>query len=626
MSRNTVRRLLSLPTPPRYVRRRSGSMLDPYRDTIAALLEQDPKMPATAVRRHLVELGYPGGITILKEYLAAVRSQFTEPPERSRPIPLPMGVEVDHGSERSTAQSDEQTDFAQEPGMNLMSTTFEIIMINRVNERLFRKPIHEMLGKKCYQEFERRTDICPHCPGVAAMATGHPHRVETRGIRDDGTKYAVRLTAYPIMGPLGEPVGFVETEKDITEQKRSEKLGELLDDVHTSLHAAHDVKSALRQALNAAFSFEGVDFGCAYLRDTRTGDYQTVAQRGTSSGFAQILTQRSSEPIHMSMPGAIVLLPITVDNLTVARLLLGSSTYPDLPSSTRAGLEGLSRMVCGELANFRAQQLRREITAEVKALLRDLPLPVWCTNEHGSITNWNAAAERTLGWDAREVLGSPLARLVIESHDRTEDFASPADVFFRGRNQRCACLTRSGESIDLQTTEISARALLGSEEGRITIVRHWESEGVEPPQAPADPVTSGDDTTPTRDKGRTETRVLVVDHDEDQRKHLQTYLHHLGCSVKATDSAERGFELYCSALQGGGPFDIVVAPLIAPSGFGGLELAGRLLRLHPAAKLILSADSPIVGFESHGLAGSLVRPYAEAEIRRALAEACRPAE
>lgn len=76
MSRNTVARLLSLEEPPRYEREASGSMLDPFKDEIAAMLGEDPKAPATVILQHLRRSGYAGGITILKEHLSRVRPSF----------------------------------------------------------------------------------------------------------------------------------------------------------------------------------------------------------------------------------------------------------------------------------------------------------------------------------------------------------------------------------------------------------------------------------------------------------------------------------------------------------------------------------------------------------------------
>jgi hypothetical protein len=116
MSRNTVSRLLALPEPPRY-RRSAGSKLDPYRAAVIAMLHRDPRMPATLVHRRLEELGYNGGITAVKSFVAAVRREVG----------------------RSGAAGDRPpTEPDSEPGMNIISADFDIMMVNRVNERLFK--------------------------------------------------------------------------------------------------------------------------------------------------------------------------------------------------------------------------------------------------------------------------------------------------------------------------------------------------------------------------------------------------------------------------------------------------------------------------------------------------------
>ena len=76
MSRTTVIRLLGLREPPRYVRPPRGSLVDPYVEEIAALLDEDPEAPATVILDHLRRAGYGGGISILKEHLARVRPAF----------------------------------------------------------------------------------------------------------------------------------------------------------------------------------------------------------------------------------------------------------------------------------------------------------------------------------------------------------------------------------------------------------------------------------------------------------------------------------------------------------------------------------------------------------------------
>jgi hypothetical protein len=53
LSRNPIARLLTLSEPPQYVRPPRGSILDPSTGAIAALLDVDPKAPATVIREHL---------------------------------------------------------------------------------------------------------------------------------------------------------------------------------------------------------------------------------------------------------------------------------------------------------------------------------------------------------------------------------------------------------------------------------------------------------------------------------------------------------------------------------------------------------------------------------------------
>ena len=95
MSRPTVIRLLELPHPPRYERPPAGSKLDPHKDAIAEMLDQDAGVPATVILDHLRRRGYDGGITILKEHVASVRPAFLAARAYQRTTYLPG--ELAHG-------------------------------------------------------------------------------------------------------------------------------------------------------------------------------------------------------------------------------------------------------------------------------------------------------------------------------------------------------------------------------------------------------------------------------------------------------------------------------------------------------------------------------------------------
>jgi|GEM_PF-4067881 len=106
-------------------------------------------------------------------------------------------------------------------GVTLIDPDHNVIMTNEVQGKIFRRPAEEFVGKKCYKEFEKRDQICPHCPGVIAMATGKPTEVEVIGTLDDGTHIPARVRAFPIHDTqTGKLRGFIETVEDITELKK----------------------------------------------------------------------------------------------------------------------------------------------------------------------------------------------------------------------------------------------------------------------------------------------------------------------------------------------------------------------------------------------------------------------
>jgi PAS domain S-box-containing protein len=109
-------------------------------------------------------------------------------------------------------------------GVNLIDADHTIVMVNAAGSRQINKPVSELIGKKCFREFEKRDAMCPHCPGVRAMATGKPAEVETEGVRDDGSCYNVRIQAFPVFRHDGAVTGFIEISEGITERKRIEEL------------------------------------------------------------------------------------------------------------------------------------------------------------------------------------------------------------------------------------------------------------------------------------------------------------------------------------------------------------------------------------------------------------------
>jgi transposase len=89
MSRTTVHRLLGLDRPPRYERAPAASKLDPFRDAVAAMLGEDPKVAATVIADRLRPQGFAGSLTILKQHLRQVRPAFLAAASYQRTSYLP---------------------------------------------------------------------------------------------------------------------------------------------------------------------------------------------------------------------------------------------------------------------------------------------------------------------------------------------------------------------------------------------------------------------------------------------------------------------------------------------------------------------------------------------------------
>ena len=84
-------------------------------------------------------------------------------------------------------------------GIALIGSDYKIIMTNAAQGRMFNKSSEKLEGKICYQEFEKRDQVCPHCAGTKAMASRQPAIGFTEGVRDDGS---LRLRSYPCLSHL----------------------------------------------------------------------------------------------------------------------------------------------------------------------------------------------------------------------------------------------------------------------------------------------------------------------------------------------------------------------------------------------------------------------------------------
>ena len=81
IARNTVRAAVRSDGPPKYERRPAGSAVDAFEPRIRDLLASYPSMPATVIAERI---GWPRGLTILKERVRELRPAYLPPDPASR--------------------------------------------------------------------------------------------------------------------------------------------------------------------------------------------------------------------------------------------------------------------------------------------------------------------------------------------------------------------------------------------------------------------------------------------------------------------------------------------------------------------------------------------------------------
>ncbi|MDD5758493.1 MAG: response regulator [Desulfobulbaceae bacterium] len=106
-------------------------------------------------------------------------------------------------------------------GVSVISRDHRINMVNRMYADWFGRSAESFGDKICHEQFEQRDSPCAHCPGVVSMETGGIAHAETEGVRQDGSRFAVRIRTVPLHNGELTPSGFIEVVEDITELKRA---------------------------------------------------------------------------------------------------------------------------------------------------------------------------------------------------------------------------------------------------------------------------------------------------------------------------------------------------------------------------------------------------------------------
>jgi PAS domain S-box-containing protein len=111
---------------------------------------------------------------------------------------------------------------AIQDGLSVLDRDFTIVRVNAWMEKMY---AHKMplTGKKCYEAYQGRSDVCPWCPSKPARDTGKKRHAEVPYPDARAPHGWIHLSAFPMKNDAGAVVGIIESVRDISAEKSAQE-------------------------------------------------------------------------------------------------------------------------------------------------------------------------------------------------------------------------------------------------------------------------------------------------------------------------------------------------------------------------------------------------------------------
>ena len=108
-------------------------------------------------------------------------------------------------------------------GLSILDLDLNIVLVNAWMKKEYadRMPV---IGRKCYEVYQRRENPCPWCPARKTLETGQSHRETVPYPAEGDPSSWFLLTTDPLRGRDGRITGIIEHVKDITARKKAEAV------------------------------------------------------------------------------------------------------------------------------------------------------------------------------------------------------------------------------------------------------------------------------------------------------------------------------------------------------------------------------------------------------------------
>jgi len=492
-----------------------------------------------------------------------------------------------------------------ELGITLISKDFEVIFANSAQGHLLNRAPNSFLGQKCYQAFEKRAAICPHCPGLKAMQSGQSEEVETSAARDDGSKLHVLIKAFPLRNDQQEISGFIEIVSDITNRRELAEALQRVKSIETigqlAGGLAHDFNNLLTAILgNIEIAGLGIDpnldsatrlaaatRACEQARHL-TNQLLTFAKGGLPIKKRAYLPPILDEACHFTLSGSSIhyildapqnLWPVEIDNNQMSQVL------HNLLNNAR---EAMVANPTGKIF----------VVAENVELGPDSKLPV----PPGLYVKVDIVDEG-LGISP-EILGK-----IFNPYFTTKGLGS-----------------KKGTGLGLTI----CHSIINKHGGFIT-VNSGEMRGTTFTfyLPAADKTQANSNPAPLSPGGNSPAKpvlhILLLEDEEEVAYIATSFLATMHHQIEVASTGSQALKLFLAAQTGGQPFDLIILDLTIRGGMGGEEVLRKIREIDPAIPAIVSSgytDDPIMtNCQEHGFQAALPKPFNQMALRTAIAQA-----
>jgi PAS domain S-box-containing protein len=302
-------------------------------------------------------------------------------------------------------------------GINLIDADHNILMVNASMVEKFNKPISEMIGKKCFRELEKRDAVCPYCPGVRTMATGRPAEVETEGVRDDGSRFHVRLQTFPVVGQDGRTTAFIEIGEDITERKRIEE----------ALRESEKEIRMIAENVPALFSYIDRDGRYRFI-NKRYEEWFGIPQKEIiGRHYREVLGEATYELIkgrvETTLSGQRVYYEEVLPYARGGLRWVAAVYVPDV--NDRQEVKGFFALVTDITERKRMEEALRESEGKYRSLVESSEDSIYLVDKDSTYLFMNKKHLSRLGVQSNQVIGRPYSE--FHSPEETKDFAQKVE-------------------------------------------------------------------------------------------------------------------------------------------------------------------------------------------------------